>query len=163
MSEVRNPHSTAAIDALERMRHAVESGTGRCAMLAAVDHCFANDLPVPSWLQLRFRRAMAGIRACDFLTLDDAFGRWWPKRTRRQTEQRNIALRKQVHAAAFALIQANPSRSIRATAFWDDVVATPSLQHLSAGVAKCRYYESLEDGAINLARFRWAIAGSRAF
>jgi len=153
----------AAVAALEAMRKDVEKGCGRAPILAAIDHCFANGIPVPPWLQLPYRRRFAGLRACDFLTLDEAFGRWWKKRTRRETEKRNIVLRTRVHGVAFALIQANPARSIRAAAFWDEVGAAPGI-NLSAGAAKARYYEALRDGAVNLATFRWALAdGARAF
>jgi len=130
----------------------VENCRGRSPAMVALRHCVRNRLALPSWLERVLAQGFERLDRCEVLTLDDCFGRWWKRGTHQHAERCKARHRKQVHAEAWRLLQADPSRPI-ARPLFDEIGGAREIA-ISGSAAEKRYYEAIAAGALDLAVLR---------
>lgn len=137
----------AALEQLEQMRPACEARKGVMPVHEAMVHCVNNALLPPPWLAALFVAPVVRVREAVVGSLDAAFGAPYPRRTRLSQVRQDLELQRRVHAAVYALVEADPAIVVNAKLF-KKVGAMPGI-HVSARTASRRYYEALRRGAWN--------------
>jgi len=114
-------------------------------------HLMIDDA-APAELRANFLRRLEMVESAQVLSLDDAFGRYWPKRTRLHTVRRHEQLKKAIHAHVWDLAgkcgwRINRQLFARISNY-EDVAC-------SASVAERLYYEAVNtDGMPSVAVMR---------
>lgn len=150
-------YSAAVLAELEQLREACSTPAGGGAVLAAF-RLVALTLPAElHWLRDGYLRRYARVTGAYVPSWDDdeAFGRPWPKgigAKRLAGERRRMALRSRVHAAVWAAVSADLSRSVGRILF--DEISEQLDIPVSASVAESAYYQALARGELNVATWR---------
>jgi hypothetical protein len=126
-------------------RERCERPDGGCAVLKALSLCLANELMPPKWLRDAYAGRWQKIQDAHVATLDGAFGRPWPLRTRLATERRKLQLKKLIHAAVWQRVIAGA----KVTHDLFEEVGELLGVHCSGSTAKGIYYAALREGAPN--------------
>jgi hypothetical protein len=100
----------AALDALETLQREWETApTGRTLHEAAWRVIQAHG---PEWLRRAWYQRWAPIQDSDALSVDETFGRAWPKGTRRGSAREMRLARTRCHDAVLRVFRADPARAI---------------------------------------------------
>lgn len=145
---------TGVLAELERLRQACALPEGGCSVMQAVALCAVHDLKMPAWLAEEFVVRRRRVTEAHVATWDEAFGRPWPARTRLASVRRHLRLKKRIHKEAWALVEADPSRSINRLLF--DEVGELHGVNLSGSTTADLYYQAVREGALNLLTLRHA-------
>lgn len=149
----RTPGVIAAVHAeLDRLR-ATESGPERGnAVMACIGLCAIHGLQLPQWCGTEFLQRFMLVKDARAQSWDEAFGRPWPKGTRLKSVRLRRRVMGRIHHEVFALIRADLSRTINRDLF--EEVGEMSGICLSGSVVEKMYYESINQGAMSVARWR---------
>ena len=142
----------AAARELEQLREGCLRPDGGWSVLDAIALCAVHDMAMPRWLGAEYVRLRARVKSAEVATLDEAFGAYWPPRTRLPVERRHILLRKRVHAAVWELVRQNPGEAISRVLF--DLVGEMAGIDISGSEVEKRYYEALDEGMLNVNTWR---------
>lgn len=121
---------------------------GGCRVLHCLKLCFANGLTPPAWLRDAFIQRHNRVVSADVKTWDEAFGSYWPRRTRLGLEKQKIRLKKSIHTAAWNLVLSNPKIPIRRDFF--DLLCEINDFGKGASTVEAYYYECVRDGLPNV-------------
>jgi hypothetical protein len=143
----------AALAEIEQLRLPCTIGNDGCAVLQCLVLCLSHAVPAPDWLRSEFIRRHTLVKDAYVMSWDDAFGRFWPPRTRLPVERRHREEQAKVHGAVWALLQANPDVPFGRIGMFDVVGAMGDIK-LSASEAEKRYYQAIDAGYLNLADWR---------
>lgn len=132
---------------VEESRTACE--TDGCAVLASVGLCLEHQLPPPPWLVEAFLSRMASVTQAFALdwSSPEAFGSYWPPRTRLETARRHIRLKQLIHGIVWRRVMTDPACSVGRLLF--DEVGMEDGIYVSGAQAEKLYYEALADGRPN--------------
>ena len=145
-----DPLRAAALEQLERMRPACEGAPDGVSVFEAVAHCMRHRLMPPQWLNAVFLTRHALVRDAHVGSLDEAFGRPWPPRTRLAQVRLDRKRRAAVHAALWDAVKRGESLN---DDLCDRVGELPGIDASGATVWR-RYSEALKAGAMDLALWR---------
>lgn len=147
---------TGVLAELERLRQACALPDSGCSVMEAVALCAVHDLKMPRWLAEEFVLRRRRVTEAEVVSWDAvaAFGRPWPARTRPATVRKHLKLKKLIHKEAWALVEADPSRSVNRLLF-DEVGELPGVSLGGSTTAKL-YYAAVDEGALNLLTLRHA-------
>ena len=141
---------SAALEQLERMRPACEGVPDGITVHEAVAHCMRHNLMPPPWLSAVFLTRYALVRDAHVGSLDKAFGRPWPPRTRLAQVRLNRKRRAAVHAALWDAVRRGESLN---DDLCDRIGELPTV-NASRSTVWLRYRDAVNEGAMDLALWR---------
>jgi hypothetical protein len=136
-----------------------EGDEGGRAVLRGVALVLAHGMAAPKWLADAYLRRAALVTGAHVGSLDEAFGRPWPLRTRLDIERRRIQNRRLVHAAVWAAVSKSPETPITRHLF--DDIAKQLNTGLSGGEVDRLYYGAVADGSLDVAAWKRARKGQQ--
>jgi hypothetical protein len=152
-SRACSPTQHAALREVELMRGACLAEDGGWHVLCAVLICGAHSVALPAWLHEANARRVGRVRRAECRTLDEAYGAYWPPRTRLEIERRDIEFRSKVYTCTWRLAMTPPWPAIKRPLFAE--VARQLDCGLSAKKVETLYYESVRrDRQQNIAQLR---------
>lgn len=146
-----------ALRQVEALRPRCEGTEGGLAVMEGMKLCALHRIAPPAWLADEFVRRHHKVADAHASSWDDAFGRPWPKRTRLDSVRRHREHVRLVHAELWRLAAEHPGRKIRREGLFTDVWHALRWKGLSVGQVERLYYEALQQGFVNVAKWRRAM------
>ncbi len=144
----------SALAQLDALRETCGEKNGGWAVLQCVAICAKNKLTLPVWVANPFVNRLALVTEAHVLSLEEAFGSFWPPGTRIDSVRRTKERIRLIHAEVRRLVAARPSVAID---FWlfEEVGKVQGIDLGASRVSKL-YYQGLDQGMPNVAKERKA-------
>lgn len=118
----------------------------------AVAACMLAGEPAPLAVRAEWLRRFGRVRDAEVLSLDEAFGRYWPAGTHQQSARDRMRLPPLVNRYVFEAIQADPARAINRILF-AEIGERPDVAR-SGSVVEGHYYAGIAAGLVNVQALR---------
>jgi hypothetical protein len=142
----------AAIEDIDASRAACLATDGGCVVLHCLKICLSNGLTPPAWLSGAFIQRFDRVVSADVKTWDDAFGSYWPPRTRLTLKSQKARIKREIYMAARSLALSNLTAPIGRDFF--ELLCEKHNFGKAASTVERYYYECVREGLPNLLALR---------